>query len=379
MYKSVVVLFLLFIVTPYAFADHAVNINTADKEMLTTLTGIGDVKAQAIIDYRTQNGNFQTIEDIKNVSGIGEVTFNNIKDHITVSSNTETEPPPETSETSSNNTPPQNIQVDTKKISATAGGDRTVFAGADALFEGSAFGLKGEPLENARYIWTFGNGDRREGKTFFYNFPFPGTYVVVLDVASGKYSASDRIKVEVVPAKITIGEVTTDFIEIQNYSDVEIDLGGWMILANTVYFRFPQNTIVLAQEAVRISNLRTGLSPTSKKDVSILYPNGTPAVVYEEPLIVNRKPITTQSATSPSTAKNVTLASPNQNTVAVDTTNDINATSQVALPIAAPSSEKGSTVFPWAFGVFLVAISAIGGVFFIRRKRYSEYQLKEIE
>lgn len=61
-----------------------ININTADKETLMTLKGVGEVLAQRIIDYRTQNGYFQTIEDIKNVSGIGEQKFITIKSEITV-------------------------------------------------------------------------------------------------------------------------------------------------------------------------------------------------------------------------------------------------------------------------------------------------------
>jgi competence protein ComEA len=60
-----------------------ININTASKEELMNLPGIGDVKAQAIIDYRTKNGPFKDIHEIVNVSGIGEKTFEKIKDLIT--------------------------------------------------------------------------------------------------------------------------------------------------------------------------------------------------------------------------------------------------------------------------------------------------------
>ena len=59
-----------------------ININTATAEELQTLSGIGEVRAKAIVEYRTQNGNFSKIEDIKNVSGIGDATFNNIKSQI---------------------------------------------------------------------------------------------------------------------------------------------------------------------------------------------------------------------------------------------------------------------------------------------------------
>jgi competence protein ComEA len=61
-----------------------VNINTASLAELDTLPGIGPTTAQKIIDWRTQNGNFSTIEDIMKVSGIGPATFENIKDLITV-------------------------------------------------------------------------------------------------------------------------------------------------------------------------------------------------------------------------------------------------------------------------------------------------------
>lgn len=61
-----------------------VNINTAGIEELKTLPRIGDSIAKRIIDYRTKNGRFNRIEDIKNVSGIGEKMFENIKDMICV-------------------------------------------------------------------------------------------------------------------------------------------------------------------------------------------------------------------------------------------------------------------------------------------------------
>lgn len=60
-----------------------VNINTATKEKLMTLSGVGESTAEKIIKYRENSGYFNTIEDIMNVQGIGESKFNNIKDDIT--------------------------------------------------------------------------------------------------------------------------------------------------------------------------------------------------------------------------------------------------------------------------------------------------------
>ncbi|MFO7154312.1 MAG: helix-hairpin-helix domain-containing protein [Caldicoprobacter oshimai] len=61
-----------------------VNINTADEATLDTLPGIGPSKAKRIIEYREQNGPFKSVEEIKNVSGIGDKTFEQLKDLITV-------------------------------------------------------------------------------------------------------------------------------------------------------------------------------------------------------------------------------------------------------------------------------------------------------
>jgi competence protein ComEA len=66
-----------------AFA--AVDINTATKEELQTLSGIGPEKAQAIIDYRAQHGSFKSADDLQNVKGFGEKSVAKLGDSITVS------------------------------------------------------------------------------------------------------------------------------------------------------------------------------------------------------------------------------------------------------------------------------------------------------
>lgn len=64
------------------------NINTASAGQLALLPGIGDKLATEILNYRTANGNFKTIEDIKKVIGVGDKKFENIKNNIAVEGDT---------------------------------------------------------------------------------------------------------------------------------------------------------------------------------------------------------------------------------------------------------------------------------------------------
>ncbi len=69
---------------PDSQADRKINVNQATKEELMTLTGIGEVKAAAIIKYREEHGSFGSIEELKEIDGIKDGVFQKIRDDITV-------------------------------------------------------------------------------------------------------------------------------------------------------------------------------------------------------------------------------------------------------------------------------------------------------
>jgi competence protein ComEA len=77
---------LLAVVLAFAaqFADAALNLNTATKDELVALSGFGPAKAQSIIDYRTQHGGFKSVDELKDVKGIGARRFEKLKPELTV-------------------------------------------------------------------------------------------------------------------------------------------------------------------------------------------------------------------------------------------------------------------------------------------------------
>ncbi|MDL0089409.1 ComEA family DNA-binding protein [Campylobacter gastrosuis] len=79
-------LFTGFVLASALFA--AVNINTATKEELMSVKGIGETKANAIIEYRKTN-EFKSLDELKNVKGIGNANFEKIKNELSISGKTE--------------------------------------------------------------------------------------------------------------------------------------------------------------------------------------------------------------------------------------------------------------------------------------------------
>jgi len=71
-----------------------VNVNTATKEELTSLKGVGDKRAQEIIDYRKKNGNFKSVDDLEKVPGIGPGLMKQIRSNVTVTGKTSIDKPP---------------------------------------------------------------------------------------------------------------------------------------------------------------------------------------------------------------------------------------------------------------------------------------------
>ena len=81
-------LILVMLVAFSGAAVAAVNINTATKEELTSINGIGEKRAQDIIDYRTKNGPFKTVDDLEKIPGVGPGLMKRIRSQVSTSGKT---------------------------------------------------------------------------------------------------------------------------------------------------------------------------------------------------------------------------------------------------------------------------------------------------
>ncbi|HDH98134.1 MAG TPA: helix-hairpin-helix domain-containing protein [Deltaproteobacteria bacterium] len=79
-FGSIVLVLFLFV---SAFA--AINLNTADKAALESISGIGPAKANAIIKYREEHGSFKSVDELLNIKGVGPKIFESIKDQVEIS------------------------------------------------------------------------------------------------------------------------------------------------------------------------------------------------------------------------------------------------------------------------------------------------------
>jgi len=84
--KWIISLLLAFSLSSFAaFAADKININTASADELQLLNGVGPSTANAIVEYREQNGAFANVDDLVNIKGIGEKKVANIAENVTVS------------------------------------------------------------------------------------------------------------------------------------------------------------------------------------------------------------------------------------------------------------------------------------------------------
>lgn len=161
-------------------------------------------------------------------------------------------------------------------LSVDAGFDRMVLVGSPVDFSGFALGINNAPLLDARFLWNFGDGSVREGRSLEHIYYFPGTYTAALVVSSGQYSGSDTVVITAIVPRLSVRNAQAGedgFVTITNESDAKLDLGGMFlrefILTNSAVqnsggqagaqFLIPKNSFISAKGGMTIPNRVSGL------------------------------------------------------------------------------------------------------------------------
>lgn len=168
---------------------------------------------------------------------------------------------------------------DLPQIKADAGEDMRAGVGEEVQFYPHAWGLRDEPLENARYLWNFGDGGTKEGQNVGHAYMFPGTYMVRLTVSSGKYTVFDDLRVTVSENTLVVSEVkpgTTGWVEFENKGNGTIHVGGWILETSESRFIIPSGTKIAPQSFVVLSAATTNIFLKETGDHAyFFYPNGS--------------------------------------------------------------------------------------------------------
>jgi competence ComEA-like helix-hairpin-helix protein len=270
----------VFCVPALAGAAGLININTADEAALESLPGIGSTKAEAVIAYRQAHGDFATISDIQNVSGIGPSTYAEIESLITVDAAEDGTEEPESPAASTS--PPAPAQQKEVPVYVDAGGDRSVATGAAGAYSANVYDASGAAYQSPEVRWAFGDGTSAVGASVEKSYALPGTYLVSVSAVAEGSSGEDSFTVLAKAPLVRVAAISAEGITLANEdAQAPLDLSRWQLSAGGALFTFPPGTKLAPGASVIFAAPVTGLPPAG--DAALLYPSGALAARYAPP------------------------------------------------------------------------------------------------
>ena len=157
--------------------------------------------------------------------------------------------------------------------------EKTIVAGAPALFSTYSTNHEGKLIDNISYTWSFGDGGEKTGGTTTYRYFYPGLYIAQVEGSNGSVSGIGRVSVRVVSPDMVVSPLVYgkygSYIEIRNPSTYDIDISNWKLSIDGAVFPFPKNTL-LASGVTRFSGVAMGFASTTVSSstlIKIIFPN----------------------------------------------------------------------------------------------------------
>ena len=207
-----------------------------------------------------------------------------------------------TTTSSNNNESPaivsKNNTIEFSKILTKILAPKVVTAGVPFLLDHSTTGLNKEKIILGKFVWNFGDGMGKElsvSEPFNYIYDYPGEYVLSLSysdsVLDAKPDAVDRLTIKVIPSGVlisSVGSYSDPFVELENKSNYEMFISGWVLKGSVHTFVIPDGTVILANKKLKLSPKITGFDFNDLNSVSVVdrsgqifasYPNSIKSIV----------------------------------------------------------------------------------------------------
>ena len=283
-------------------AADMVNINTASKDELQTLNGIGPAYSEDIVQYRNANGDFESVDELTVIHGIGDGKVKNFSDRATVgeedddtaedddgSNGTSTE---ETSDDTSQKTSENDDDDDgdnpaptaiekAMDLSLTITPENPV-AGSPVQFKANGY-IGDSPSQAATYSWNFGDMVTDKGEEVTHTYERGGTYTIVLNAETLEQERTVRRTLSVADPQLTITAATTSpegTVTIGNDLSERVSLTGWELRSGGERVTLPERSYLAADARITVSADTADLF-ISRTGVSLISPNGEVVDKYQ--------------------------------------------------------------------------------------------------